>query len=211
MFKTNDTTSFQVYKDDKNLWQMIYQILGAYFEDDCADELTTDSVLTMVLAKRAFASEPTLSRFFNCMDETTLKQFYNLMRRFCKVVYAIKKPEILLLDLDSTLLDTYRNQKREDFNFHYQSHGYHPLVYYDGITGDLLKIQLRNGTDYSSTGVEDFLHLLLDEFQNDYPDIPLLLRGNSGFTKPDLYEQSEINGVSYVIRLKESCTGQAFL
>lgn len=204
MFKTNDTASFRLHKDDQNLWQMIYQILGAYFEDDCADELTRDPILTAILEKKALASQPTLSRFFNRMDEITLEQFYCLMSRFRKVVYAIKKPELILLDLDSTLLDTYGNQEGEGFNYHYQSHGYHPLVCYDGITGDLLKIQLRDGTDYSSTGVEDFMQPLLDEFLNDYPDIPLLLRGDSGFTKPELYEQCETNGVSYVIRLKQS-------
>ena len=203
-FKTNDSASFRFHKDDENLWQVIYQILGAYFEDDCADELTNDPILTAILTKKALASQPTLSRFFNRLDDTTLNQFYDLMRRFRKVVYSIKKPEMLLLDLDSTLLNTYGHQEGEGFNFHYQDHGYHPLVCYDGITGDLLKIQLRNGTDYSSTGVTDFLQPLLDEFGNDYPDIPLLLRGDSGFTKPELYHQCEINGVSYAIRLKEN-------
>ena len=203
-FKTNDSASFRFHKDDENLWQVIYQILGAYFEDDCADELTNDPILTAVLAKNALASQPTLSRFFNRLDNTTLNQFYDLMRRFRKVVYSIKKPEMILLDLDSTLLNTYGHQEGEGFNFHYQDHGYHPLVCYDGITGDLLKIQLRNGTDYSSTGVMDFLQPLLDEFGNDYPDIPLLLRGDSGFTKPELYHQCETNGVSYAIRLKEN-------
>lgn len=203
-FKTNDTASFRYHKDDENLWQMIYQILGAYFEDDCADELTNDPVLLAVLAKKALASQPTLSRFFQRMDETTLDQFYDLMRRFRKVVYSIKKPEMIILDVDSTLLETYGDQEGEGFNFHYQNHGYHPLTCHDGITGDLLKIQLRDGTDYSSTGVEDFIQPLLDEFQNDHPDIPLLLRGDSGFTKPEFYEQCETNGVSYVIRLKKS-------
>lgn len=202
--KTNDSASFRFHKDDENLWQIIYQILGAYFEDDCADELTNDPILTAVLAKNALASQPTLSRFFNRLDDTTLNQFYDLMRRFRKVVYSIKKPEMILLALDSTLLNTYGHQEGEDFNFHYQDHGYHPLVCYDGITGDLLKIQLRNRTDYSSTGVRDFLQSLPNEFGNDYPNIPLLLRGDSGFTKPELYHQRETNGVSYAIRLKEN-------
>ena len=102
--KTNDSASFRFHKDDENLWQIIYQILGAYFEDDCADELTNDPILTAVLAKNALASQPTLSRFFNRLDDTTLNQFYDLMRRFRKVVYSIKKPEMILLALDSTLL-----------------------------------------------------------------------------------------------------------
>lgn len=203
-FKTTDDASVRYHKDDENFWQVIYQILGAYFEDNCADELTYDPVLTAILAKKALASQPTLSRFFNRMDENTLNQFYNLMRRFRKIVYSIKRPKMLLLDLDSTLLNTYGHQEGEGFNFHYQNHGYHPLICYDGITGDLLKIELRNGTAYSSTGVMDFLQPLLDEFGTDYPDIPLLLRGDSGFTKPELYHQCETNGVSYAIRLKEN-------
>lgn len=31
-----------------------------------------------------------------------------------------------------------------------------------------------------------------------------MLRGDSGFTKPELYHQCETNGVSYAIRLKEN-------
>jgi hypothetical protein len=203
-FKTNDNASFRYHKDAENLLQMIYQIIMAYFQDDCADELTTEPVFTAILEKNTLASQPTLSRFFNRMDESTLNQFHELMTKFREIVYTVKTPELMLLDLDSTLLNTYGHQEGEDFNFHYQSHGYHPLVCYDGITGDLLKIQLRDGTDYSSTGVVEFLQPLLMEFQNNYPDIPLLLRGDSGFTKPELYEQCEVNGVSYVIRLKEN-------
>lgn len=62
-FKTNDTATAPFHKDDKNLWQMSYQILGTYFEDDCADELTTDSVLTVILGNKILASQPTLSFF----------------------------------------------------------------------------------------------------------------------------------------------------
>lgn len=55
----------------------------------------------------------------------------------------------MILDLDSTLLAAYGKQEDRAFNFHYQSNGYHPLVCYDGITGDLIKIQLRDGAAYS--------------------------------------------------------------
>ena len=205
-FKTNDSALFRIHKDVENLWQAVYQILGAYFEDDCADELTNDPVLTAILGKEALASQPTLSRFFNRMDDSTLRQFYDIMRKLRKVVYAIKSPRMILLDLDSTLLDTYGHQEGEGFNYHYQNHGYHPLVCFDGMTGDLLKIELRNGTVYSCNGVTEFLQPLLDEFLAGYPGIPLLLRGDSGFAAPDLYKQCETNGTSYVIRLKENNT-----
>ena len=72
------------------------------------------------------------------------------------------------------------------------------------MTGDLIKIQLRDGTQYSCTGVVDFLQPMLDEYLNDYPEVLILLRGDSGFATPVLYKQCEENGTSYVIRLKEN-------
>ena len=49
--------------------QVVYQIIAAYFEDDCADELTNDPVFRAVLDKETLASQPTLSRFFSRRDE----------------------------------------------------------------------------------------------------------------------------------------------
>ena len=48
------------------------------------------------------------------------------------------------------------------------------------------------------------LQTVLDEYLNDYPSIHILLRDDSGFATPDLYEQCEKNGTSYVTRLKEN-------
>ena len=203
-FKTNDSAAFRYHIDKDNLLQMIYLIIAGYFEDDASDELTNDPVFKAVLEKDALASQPTVSRFFNRMDEDTLNQFLTIGRILRKSIYSIQMPEAIILDLDSTLLDTYGKQEGRAFNFHYQSNGYHPLVCYDGITGDLIKIQLRDGNKYSCTGVVDFLQPILDEYLRDYPAIHLLLRGDSGFATPELYKQCEENGTSYVIRLKEN-------
>ena len=203
-FKTNDPALFRYHSDPKNLLQMIYMIIAGYFEDDASDELTNDPVFKSVLEKDALASQPTVSRFFNRMDEDTLNQFLAIARVLRRKIYSIQMPQAVILDLDSTLLDAYGRQEGRAFNFHYQSNGYHPLVCYDGMTGDLIKIQLRDGTQYSCTGVVDFLQPVLDEYLHDYPEIPILLRGDSGFSTPDLYKQCEENGTSYVIRLKEN-------
>ena len=203
-FKTNDSAVFRYHTDRDNLLQMIYMIMAGYFEDDASDELTKDPVFKAVLEKSALASQPTVSRFFNRMDEDTLKQFQEISQILRKRIYNIQMPQAVILDLDSTLLAAYGKQEGRAFNFHYRSNGYHPLVCYDGITGDLIKIQLRDGAAYSCTGVTDFLQPILDEYLNDYPTIHLLLRGDSGFATPDLYKQCEENGTSYVIRLKEN-------
>ena len=185
-FKTNDSAVFRYHTDRDNLLQMIYMIMAGYFEDDASDELTKDPI------------------FFNRMDEDTLKQFQEISQILRKRIYNIQMPQAVILDLDSTLLVAYGKQEGRAFNFHYRSNGYHPLVCYDGITGDLIKIQLRDGAAYSCTGVTDFLQPILDEYLNDYPTIHLLLRGDSGFATPDLYKQCEENGTSYVIRLMEN-------
>ena len=203
-FKTNDSAVFRYHTDRDNLLQMIYMIMAGYFEDDASDELTKDPIFKAVLEKSALASQPTVSRFFNRMDEDTLKQFQEISRILRKRLYSIQMPQAVILDLDSTLLAAYGKQEGRAFNFHYQSNGYHPLVCYDGITGDLIKIQLRDGAAYFCTGVTDFLQPILDEYLNDYPTIHLLLRGDSGFATPDLYKQCEENGTNYVIRLKEN-------
>ena len=49
-------------------------IIAGYFEDDASDELTNDPVFKAVLNKDALASQPTVSRFFNRMDEDTSKK-----------------------------------------------------------------------------------------------------------------------------------------
>ena len=72
---------------------MVYQIISVYFEDDCADELTLDPVFNAILEKNSLASQPTLSRFFNRMEENTLLQFDDIDKSLRDIIYSIKCPE----------------------------------------------------------------------------------------------------------------------
>ena len=203
-FHTTDSASFRIHKDHENLLQMLYQITGAYFQDDHADSLRNDPVLNAVVGKAALASQPTLSRFHNRMDAQSLERLEDIQRIFRRRVYSVEKPEHILFDLDSTLLAAYGTQEGEAFNYHYQAHGYHPLLCFDGLTGDLLKVELRPGTQYCSKGAAAFMLPLLEEYQRDYPKTALFARGDSGFATDELYSLFETNGTSYVIRLKEN-------
>lgn len=129
---------------------MICQTISGDFEDDCAKELTVAPVFTAILEKESLASQPTISRFFNRMDETTLEQFDMIERKMRNIVYAIKPPEHMVFDLNATLPNTYGSQEVKAFNYRYQAHSYHPLLCFGGITGDLLKAELRDGTYYCS-------------------------------------------------------------
>lgn len=111
-------TLFRFHVDPDNLLQVIFPIVAAYFEDDCADELTNEPVLTEILRKEVLASQATLSRFWNRMDEDTLKQFDIIDQAMRNMVYSVRHPDFMLFDLDSTLLNTYGNQEGEAFNYH---------------------------------------------------------------------------------------------
>lgn len=139
-FKTDDNIG-RTHKDHQKLCQLVYQVIAGYFNDNDADELTKEPVFKNILEKESLASQPTLSRFWNRMDEKTLEQFEAIITFMRSSTYKIQKPEQVLLDLDSTLLSTYGNQEGEGFNYHYSAHGYHPLLCYDGLTGDLLKAE----------------------------------------------------------------------
>ncbi|NMA64773.1 MAG: IS1380 family transposase [Clostridiaceae bacterium] len=201
-FKTNDPAKYRHHKDNENLLQEIYQTIAGYFQDDDADEFIKDLVFNAILNKDALTSQPTMSRFFNRMDKDTLDQYELIHRLMRQKVYSIERPDMILLDIDSTLFETYGSQEGQGFNYHYSSHGYHPLLCYDGFTGDLLKAQLRNGNVYTSNGVVEFLRPLLTEYMEQYPDMDIYLRGDSGFAVPGLYSLLEQNACSYAIRIK---------
>ena len=204
IFHTTDPVRIRQHKDHENLLQMLFQIMAAYFQDDQADALRNDPSLTAAVGKETLASQPTLSRFHNRLDENTLAQLGEMLRTIRSRAYSVEMPEHVLFDLDSTLFATFGKQEGGAFNFHYQENGYHPLLCFDGMTGDLLKIELRPGTQYCCNGAAEFMRPLLEEYQKKYPNIALFLRGDSGFATNELYRVCEDNGTSYAIRLKEN-------
>jgi len=203
MFKTKDS-AVRFHTDSDNLHQVISQIFLSYYNDNDADELAYEHVLTTALNKDRIASQPSISRFFSRMDETTIKQLNCILTKLRRMAYAIKRPEFIVFDLDSTLLGTYGNQEGKAFNFHYQNIGYHPLLCYDAFTKDLIGATLREGSKYCSKDAADFLRPIFEEYTESYPDINCMLRGDSGFASPEIYDLCEEYDVSYVIRLKEN-------
>ena len=187
LFHTTDPAHFRLHKDHENLLQMICQITSAYFQDDHADALRYDPALTAAVGKEALASQPTLSRFHNRLDGSTLAQLEEIQRTLRDRVYSVRRPEHVLFDLDTTLFAAHGKQEGKAFNYHYQADGYHPLLFFDGMTGDLLKAELRHGATYCCNGAAAFMKPLLEEYQEKYPDVALFLRGDNGFADDKLY------------------------
>ena len=85
--------------------------MAAYFQDDHADALRNDPALTAAVGKETLASQPTLSRFHNRLDENTLAQLGEMLRTIRSRAYSVEMPEHVLFDLDSTLSQRSANKK----------------------------------------------------------------------------------------------------
>lgn len=186
------------------LEQFIMQLVAGYSADSSANLLRQDPVFQMVLGKKPLASQSSLSRFLDRFSEENIHQLQSLNQALIDQARLIRNDTELIIDIDSTHSDTFGHQEQTDYNAHYQTFGYHPLLAFDGLTGDFLKAELRSGNQYTSKGVKGFIDPLLHHYNEALPHTDILVRGDSGFATPEVYESCEANSAHYVIRLKNN-------
>ncbi|MGL4713135.1 MAG: IS1380 family transposase [Shewanella sp.] len=196
------------HRNSSLLMQKIYQLLAGYEEDIAADYLTYDPVFRQLLGKDALTSQSTFSRLFQRMDPAFLQALDHFNQQLLDKVHHHRKAEGLIIDLDSTHADTFGNQEQVAFNGHYQTVGFHPLVAFDGLTGDFLKVKLRPGNVYTSNGVVTFIEETIQHYRKTFPNTAIFVRADSGFALPDLYQLCEREGIFYIIRLKHNANLQ---
>lgn len=203
-FNIAKDNAIRIHKNYELLIQRIYQYIAGYYTDDSCDDLRMDPMLRQILGKNVLASQPTMSRLKDRLTEENIEQLEYINTLLLEKVYSVQEPEHLILDLDSTNLKTYGLQENANFNYHYQANGYHPLLMFDGITGDLLKSELRSGSCYTSSNVVEFMKSYLKSQNMKYSHILKIIRGDSGFAIPGLYELAEDENLLYAIRLKSN-------
>ncbi|MCY6371071.1 transposase [Clostridium ganghwense] len=102
--------------------------------------------------------------FDNRLTKNTMKQLQKINEILMDKIYFIEPIENIVFDLHSTNLQTYGQQHGSSFNYHYSSTGYHPLLMFDGLTGDLIKAELRSGNVYISRQVVIFIGSVLKRY-----------------------------------------------
>ena len=63
----------------------------------------------------------------------------------------------MVLDIDLTNFRTFGKQEGSNYNYYYSAKGYHPLMLFYGLNGDLMKVELREGNVYTSNNSISFL------------------------------------------------------
>ncbi|GEN94179.1 transposase DDE domain protein [Pediococcus ethanolidurans] len=182
--------------------QLLLQKIAGYATDNVATSLCFDPIFKLLLDKTTLASQASISRFWQRFDETTITSLQVLNQTLLDRGRLTTNQTELIIDVDLTHSDTFGNQENSDFNAHYQTNGFHPLVAFDGQNEAFLAAQLRPGNVYTSKEIRLFLEPLLQHYQNSLPCTEILVRGDSGFATPELYDTCEEHKAFYLVRLK---------
>lgn len=187
--------------------QRVYQIACGYEDQDDADSLRTDPLLKLVCGRLPesgpdLASQPTFSRLENAVDARTC---YRLAKAMLELYLQERgregAPARILLDLDSTDDPTHGDQEGSAYHGYFRQHMYHPLLVFDGETGQLITAVLRPGNAHSSKGSLAVLRRLVRALRERWPDVEIEIRADSGFAIPAIYDYCEAQGVTYTIGL----------
>lgn len=187
------------------LRQRVYGIALGYEDCNDATTLRRDPVLKTCCDRDPFsgrdlASQPTLSRLEN---EAGPKACY-LLARVILESYFVRHPKRpkrpLILDLDTSADPTHGQQEFSAFHAFYDEHIYLPLFIYDQ-DGDLVTAVLQPGKPQGVGGVVAVLRRIVERMRRQWPGVPILIRGDSGFASPDMYVACQQLDVDFLLGL----------
>jgi hypothetical protein len=187
--------------------QRDFQIACGYADQNDAATLRTDPLVKLVCGRLPdsgwdLASQPTLSRLENAVNRRTIEALAEaLVTRYIRERGRSGPPAHVLLDLDSTDDPAHGTQEGVASHGYYRQHMYHPLLIFDGDTGQLIAAILRPGNAHASRFVVLVLRRLLRRLRAAWPQTTFELRADSGFGLPRLYAWCAATGLTYTIGL----------
>lgn len=193
--------------------QRIYQISLGY--EDCNDSNTLrhDPMLKTVCGRvpddeHGLSSQPTLSRFENSMDWATIRRLTSCFEDSYVASLPSGTTEVIL-DIDATDDETHGGQQLSFFHGYYDHHMYHPLLLFDGDSGQLITVKLRPGNTHASRGAAAMLARVIKRIKKRFPDVSIVVRGDSGFCVPQVLDtlerlKAEYGDVDYLLGIAKN-------
>jgi hypothetical protein len=190
------------------LRQRAYQIACGYEDCNDAEPLAGDPMLKVALGRcpesgRDLASQPTLSRFENAVSAADLYRMGLALVDFF-ICNHPRPPRQIVLDLDATDDETHGQQELAFFHGYYDEYCYLPLLVFaqaDGGEHQLLAAVLRPGRVHAGHGSVALLGRIVARLRAAWPEVRIVVRGDSGEALPEVYDWCEAEGVDYVIGL----------
>jgi hypothetical protein len=187
--------------------QRVFQIACGYEDQNDSNSLREDPLLKLVCGSLPetganLASQPTISRLENA---ATARSCYRIALALLELYLAQRgkdgAPKKVLLDFDATDDPTHGEQEESYYHGYYEEHIYHPLVVFDGDTGELITAVLRAGNAHASRGAVALLKRIVGRLREAWPEAHIEIRADAGFAVPELYEYCEQEGIGYTIGL----------
>jgi hypothetical protein len=190
------------------LAQRIFAIACGYEDCNDFDDLCRDPALKVAVGRLPgsgddLASQPTLSRLENSIGRRELYRMSEVPVDLF-VEGRDEPPTWVVIDVDATDDPTHGQQQLRGFDAHYDEHCYLPLIVtaqVDGGPDELLATVLRPGRSHAGTGAVTVLRRIVAKLREAWPEVRIIIRGDGGFAKPELYDWCERNGVHYLIGL----------
>ncbi len=111
-------------------------------------------------------------------------------------------PEQIVLDLDATDDPLYGAQEGRFFHGYYDCYCYLPLYIFCGH--HLLCARLRRSNIDGAAGSVEELTRIVSQIRESWPEVSIVVRGDSGFAREDLMVWCEDNAVDYVLGLAKN-------
>lgn len=182
--------------------QRVYQIASGYEDSNDSNYLRDDPIFKIACDKvplpgeELLASQPTMSRWENQVTNREIKE----MRRFFVDQFLksySQQPEEILLDIDGWDALTHGHQQLSLFHGYYGHYIYFPVLINEAGSGYPLVLQLRAGNSHPGKGVAGILRWLFWRLRKAMPGVRIILRGDAGFSLPEILKVCERSEVKY--------------
>ena len=182
--------------------QRIYQIAAGYEDTNDSNYLRHDPIFKIICDKipkigsELLASQPTISRLENQITNEEIKAIRRFfVDKFIKSHSVV--PEEILLDIDGFEAITYGHQQLSLFHGYYKNQIYFPVLINEAHSGYPVILQLRAGNSHAGKGVVGLLRWLFWRLRKAWPNIKIILRGDGGFSLPEIMDLCERSNVKY--------------
>ena len=194
--------------------QRVYGLALGYEDLNDHEELRKDPMLAVLVEKcdplgDVLAGKSTLNRLELTPQTATAKDRYKKIvadhaaidRLFVDLFLAAHRqaPPEIILDLDATDDPVHGNQEGRFFHGYYGHYCYLPLYIFCGEF--LLCARLRPSNIDASAGSLEELERIVKQIRLVWPNVRIVVRGDSGFCRDELMAWCETEGVDYVLGL----------
>jgi Transposase DDE domain group 1 len=178
-------------------------IAAGYEDGNDAGTLRGDPMFKLALDRlpsgEELCSQSTISRLENLPDVRALLRLGRaLVEQYCGSFRQV--PKRIVLDIDDTFDRVHGGQQLRLFNAYYDDYGFQPIVVFDD-EGRFVTALLRPGKRPSGVEIRGFVRRLIGAIRSHWPKVEILLRADSHYAGPEVFDWCRTNRVDWVLGL----------